>query len=104
MASLGAPLLFDRRRPIPLYPTSCLAAEGIHMRWMALVGMALVVIGIIALVIQVIPVHHEEQVAKIGSRTATRDKETDYYVPPYAGVTASPACGRRDLAGPRRTA
>jgi hypothetical protein len=74
------------------------------MRWMALVGMALVVIGIIALIIQVIPVHHEEQVAKIGSLTATRDKETDYYVPPYAGVIAVLAGGGLIFAGMRSRA
>ncbi len=73
------------------------------MRWIAIVGLVLVVLGIIALITQVIPVHHEEQVAKIGSLTATRDKETDYYVPPYAAIIAVLAGGGLVYAGLRRT-
>jgi len=49
-------------------------------------------------------VHHEEQVAKIGSLTATRDKETDYYVPPYVGVIAVLAGGGLIFAGMRSRA
>ncbi|HTZ79979.1 MAG TPA: hypothetical protein VMC10_18850 [Stellaceae bacterium] len=72
------------------------------MRGIAIVGLILVVLGIIALVVQVIPVHHQEQVAKIGSLTATRDKETDYYVPPYAAIIAVLAGGGLIYAGMRR--
>ena len=52
------------------------------MRGMMLVGVILIVAGIVGLVINVVPVHHQEQVAKIGPITATADKETDYVIPP----------------------
>ncbi|HUN45298.1 MAG TPA: hypothetical protein VMU85_02210 [Stellaceae bacterium] len=73
------------------------------MRLMAIIGLVLVVLGIIALVVQVIPVHHKEQVAKIGPLTASTDKETDYYVPPYAAIIAVLAGGGLVYAGMRRT-
>lgn len=56
------------------------------MRGMMLVGVILIVAGIVGLVINVIPIHHQEQVAKIGPITATADKETDYVIPPWASI------------------
>jgi hypothetical protein len=58
------------------------------MRGLMIVGVVLILAGIAGLVVTVIPVHHQEQVAKIGPITATADKETDYVIPPYAGVVA----------------
>ncbi len=45
----------------------------------------LILAGIAGFFINVVPFHHEEQVAKIGSLTATQDKETDLAVPRYTG-------------------
>ena len=56
------------------------------MRWLMVVGIALIVVGIASLFVNVVPFRHREEVAKIGSLTATQDKETDVYIPPYASV------------------
>ena len=56
------------------------------MRWLTIFGAILIVVGIGSLFANVLPFHHREEVAKIGSFTATQDKETDLYIPPYAGV------------------
>jgi len=58
------------------------------MNKLMLIGIVLVGLGIAGLVVNVIPVHHQEQEAKVGSLTINSDKETDYVVPPYAGVIA----------------
>lgn len=56
------------------------------MRKVTIVGLVLVVLGIVALAVNVIPVHHQEQVAKVGSLTVNSDKETDYVIPNYVGI------------------
>jgi hypothetical protein len=56
------------------------------MRGLLIIGVVLILAGIGGLIVTVIPIHHQEQVAKIGPITATADRETDYVIPPYAGV------------------
>ena len=58
------------------------------MRGLMIVGVVLIVAGVGSLFVNFIPVHHQEQVAKIGPITATKDTETDYVIPPYAGIIA----------------
>ncbi|HEY3918854.1 MAG TPA: hypothetical protein VGL83_13730 [Stellaceae bacterium] len=72
------------------------------MRGLTLVGVILIIAGIIALVVNVIPVHHQEQVAKIGPITATKDTETDYIIPPYAGIIVIVVGAGLTFAGTRR--
>lgn len=72
------------------------------MRGMMLVGVVLIIAGIIGLVINVIPVHHQEQVAKIGPITATKDTETDYIIPPYASIIVIVVGAGLAFAGTRR--
>jgi hypothetical protein len=74
-----------------------------NMRGLLVVGLILIVAGIVSLAVNVIPVHHQEQVAKIGPLTATADKETDYVIPPYAGIIAIVIGGGLVFAGMRRT-
>ncbi len=72
------------------------------MRGLPLIGIVLIVLGIIGLCYNVIPFHHREEVAKIGPLTATRDKETDVYIPPIAGVIAVLAGGALIFAARRQ--
>ena len=58
------------------------------MRKVMIFGLVLVALGIVALAVNVIPFHHQEQVAKIGSMTVNADKETDYVIPNYVGIIA----------------
>ncbi len=58
------------------------------MRWLTILGVVLLLLGIAGLVVRVIPVRHTEEVAKIGPLTATQTKEDDYPIPTYAGVLA----------------
>jgi hypothetical protein len=58
------------------------------MRWLAILGVVLILLGIAGLVVRVIPVRQTEEVAKIGPVTATQTKETDYPIPTYASVIA----------------
>jgi hypothetical protein len=58
------------------------------MRWLAIVGVVLILLGIAGLVVRVIPVRQTEEVAKIGPVTATQTKETEYPIPTYAGIIA----------------
>ena len=58
------------------------------MRKVLIVGLVLVALGVVALAVNVIPLHHQEQVAKIGSLTVNADKETDYVIPNYVGIIA----------------
>jgi hypothetical protein len=74
-----------------------------NMRGMMLAGVILIVAGIVALVINVVPIHHQEQVAKIGPITATKDTETDYIIPPWAGVIVIVVGAGLAFAGTRRT-
>jgi hypothetical protein len=71
------------------------------MRPIAILGIVLVVVGIGSLVYNVIPIHHTEEVAKIGPITATKDEERDIVVPPIAGVLAVLAGGVMIFAGRR---
>ncbi len=72
------------------------------MRILQFVGVILIVLGLVGLAYNVIPVHHQEQVAKIGSLTATQDKENDIVIPPYAGLIAIFAGGALVFAGRSR--
>lgn len=53
---------------------------------MMVLGVVLIVAGVGSLFVNVLPFHHREEVAEIGAFTATHDKETDVYVPPYSGI------------------
>ena len=72
------------------------------MRGMMLIGVILIVAGIVGLVINVIPIHHQEQIAKIGPLTATTDKETDYVIPPWASILVIVVGGGLAFAGMQR--
>lgn len=64
------------------------------MRWLLILGVVLVLTGIGGLVVDVIPIHHQEQIAKVGPLTATEDKETDVVIPPYVALfTAAVGAG-----------
>lgn len=65
-------------------------------------GIVLIGIGIAALVVNVIPVHHQEQEVKIGSLTINADRETDYVIPNYVGVIAIVAGAGLLVLGARR--
>jgi len=56
------------------------------MRWLMILGVVLIILGIVGLVVDYVPIRHQEEVAKIGPFTATQEKETDFIIPPYAGV------------------
>ena len=56
------------------------------MRGLMLVGVIMIVAGIVGLVVNVVPIHRQEQVAKIGPITATKDTETDYVIPSWASI------------------
>ena len=56
------------------------------LRGLVIVGVVLILAGIGGLVFNIVPIHHTEQVAKIGPITATQDKETDVVIPPFVGV------------------
>jgi len=56
------------------------------MRGLMVLGVVLIVLGIAGLVVDYVPIHHREEIAKIGPLTATADKETDVVIPPAAGV------------------
>ncbi len=58
------------------------------MNKLMMAGIVLIGLGIAGLVFNVIPVHHQEQQAKIGSLTINADKETDYVIPNYVGIIA----------------
>jgi len=58
------------------------------MRWLTILGVVLILLGIAGLVIRVIPIRHTEEVARIGPVTATQTKEDNYPIPTYAGVIA----------------
>jgi hypothetical protein len=53
---------------------------------LVILGVVLILAGIGGLVFNIIPIHHNEQVAKIGPIVATQDKETDVVIPPLVGV------------------
>lgn len=73
------------------------------MKGLPIVGIALVALGIAALIVNVVPIHHQEQVAKIGSLTINADKETDYVIPNYVGIIAIVAGAVLVVVGTRRT-
>ncbi|MGH7014567.1 MAG: hypothetical protein ACREEL_10535 [Stellaceae bacterium] len=56
------------------------------MKKLLIAGIVLVVLGIAALAVNVVPIRHQEQVAKIGSLTVNAEKETDYIIPNYVGI------------------
>jgi len=72
------------------------------MRGLTLVGVIVIALGIIGLVINVVPIHHQEQVAKIGPITATKDTETDYIIPPWASIVVIVIGAGIAFAGTRR--
>lgn len=63
------------------------------MRALMILGGVLVLFGMGTLVYSVIPIHHTEEVAKIGPITANEDKENDVVIPPYASILALVAGG-----------
>lgn len=71
------------------------------MRALLIAGVILILGGFTGLVVDYIPIHHQEEVAKIGPITATRDKETDVIVPPLVGVIAILAGAGLVFAGAR---
>lgn len=71
------------------------------MKLISVLGAILIIGGVIGLAFNVIPIHHQEEVAKIGSLTATQDKENDVFIPPYAAVIAIVAGGILLIAGRR---
>lgn len=56
------------------------------MKKLLIAGIVLVVLGIAALAVNVVPIRHQEQVAKIGSVSVNAEKETDYVIPNYVGI------------------
>ncbi len=56
------------------------------MRWLAVVGVVLVLLGSASLVFNAIPYHQTEQVAKIGPLVATQETEKQLVIPAYVGV------------------
>ena len=72
------------------------------MRAVTVIGVVLILLGIGGLVFNFIPVHHSEEVAKIGSITATRDKETDVFIPSYVGIIVILVGSGLVFAGQRR--
>jgi len=72
------------------------------MNKLLLAGIVLIGLGIAGLVVNVIPVHHQEQEAKLGPVTINADKETDYVIPPYVGIIAIVAGAGLTFLGTRR--
>ncbi len=72
------------------------------MRGLVIIGVVLILVGIGGLVFNVIPIHHTEQVAKIGPITATQDKETDVVIPTFVGAIVILVGGGLVFAGRRR--
>jgi hypothetical protein len=72
------------------------------MNKLLLAGIVLIGLGIAGLVVNVIPVHHQEQEAKLGPVTINADKETDYVIPPYVGIIAIVAGAGLAFLGTRR--
>jgi hypothetical protein len=89
---MAAPLPFTRRPELP---------KEHLLRALTIIGVVLILLGIGGLVFNYIPIHHTEEVAKIGSIKATRDKETDVFIPPYAGVIIILVGGALVFAGQR---
>jgi hypothetical protein len=73
------------------------------MKSLLIAGIVLVGLGIAALVVNVVPIRHQEQVAKIGSLTVNSEKETDYVIPNYVGIIAIVAGVALVVVGTRRT-
>jgi hypothetical protein len=71
------------------------------MKPLAILGALLILFGIGTLAYNVIPIHHREEVAKIGPITATEDKEKDIFIPPVAAVLAILAGGAMVFAAGR---
>jgi hypothetical protein len=72
------------------------------LRGLVIIGVVLILVGIGGLVFNVIPIHHTEQVAKIGPITATQDKETDVVIPTFVGAIVILVGGGLVFAGRRR--
>ncbi len=73
------------------------------MKGLLIAGIVLVVLGIAGLAVNVVPIRHQEQVAKIGPLTVNTEKETDYVIPNYVGIIAIVAGIALVVAGTRRT-
>jgi hypothetical protein len=72
------------------------------LRGLIIIGVVLILVGIGGLVFNIIPIHHTEQVAKIGPITATADKETDFVIPTGVGVIVILIGGALVFAGRRQ--
>ena len=71
------------------------------MRSLVVIGIILILVGIAGLFIKFIPIHHTEEVAKIGPITATRDQESDIAIPAYAAIIVIVVGGGLVFAGSR---
>lgn len=72
------------------------------MRALMVVGVLLIVAGIAGLIFQVVPITHQEQVAKVGPLTANAERQDNVFIPPYVGIVAILAGGALVFAGRRR--
>ena len=74
------------------------------MRVLMVIGIALILAGIAGLVVNYVPIHHREEVARIGSLKATVNERKDIFIPPYASVIVIVVGAGLVLAGAQRRA
>jgi len=74
------------------------------MKWLTILGAALIVLGIAGLFFNSIPYHHTEEVAKIGTFTATEEQETDYAIPRPLAIAVAAVGVVLIVVGQRRSA
>ena len=72
------------------------------MRPLAVIGVILILIGIVALAFQTISFTTKEQVAKVGPIEATTENQHNVALPPILGVVAIVLGGGLVFAGRRR--
>ncbi|MFO1058525.1 MAG: hypothetical protein U1E53_16350 [Dongiaceae bacterium] len=72
------------------------------MRPLAVIGVILILIGIVALAFQTISFTTKEQVAKVGPIEATTENQHNVALPPILGVVAIVIGGGLVFAGRRR--
>ena len=58
------------------------------MRWLTILGVLLVLLGIAGLIFNSIPYRETEQVAKLGPATVTQVTEKRIVIPSYVGIIA----------------
>jgi hypothetical protein len=69
------------------------------VRGLVIIGIVMILVGIGGLVFNIVPIHHTEEVAKIGPLIATQDKETDVAIPTFVAVIVIVAGGGLIFAG-----